>query len=433
MSKGTPVFVACDGIRLKLTCTPELLSKPFAECLVTPFLGAFNKKRNTSFEAAALAKVEVNGSVISDLSLSGTAVLDASVKTDEAPSVVLHLPKGGAGTAEACVAAVAAVLALDPKIATSEEASDALRLLRDALKATPTAAEPALTPRVVGAVADFALLTAAAAERPWSAASAEATAALNNLLAASREKAGALLCAPEVGAIARIVAIFEASTETPLPRLKLLSPILFHLSLLPAISAHAEPLGAAARHALVSVCDSLCVAGLIDETTGASLAEDLIRSSFNLIRVSPPTSVAVDDLVSAVRTLLRSPAEPGTERATALDEAKRTALQVCEPLSVSRTFRAPDACPLHTHSQSTHPAPPRRRTTTAAHPPLARRSSWCRGVLCGCSSSWCCPRSAASALCTPSGAACSTCSHRSSTLQRSPCPRRCPTRWCCLS
>ena len=74
-----PVFVACDGVKLKLTCTAALLEKPFVECIVQPFLGAFNKKRGTSFAPTDLAKVEVDSAVIDDLSLTGAAVLGTDV------------------------------------------------------------------------------------------------------------------------------------------------------------------------------------------------------------------------------------------------------------------------------------------------------------------------------------------------------------------
>ena len=55
MTNNVAVLVACDGVKLKLTCTPELLAKPFEECVVGPFLGAFNKKRSTSYTPQSLA------------------------------------------------------------------------------------------------------------------------------------------------------------------------------------------------------------------------------------------------------------------------------------------------------------------------------------------------------------------------------------------
>ena len=42
--------------KLKLTCNADLLGKPFAEAIVDPFLGAFNKKRGTAFSSSQLAR-----------------------------------------------------------------------------------------------------------------------------------------------------------------------------------------------------------------------------------------------------------------------------------------------------------------------------------------------------------------------------------------
>ena len=39
------VLVELDGVKLKLTCNEALLAKPFTDAILTPFLGAFNKKR----------------------------------------------------------------------------------------------------------------------------------------------------------------------------------------------------------------------------------------------------------------------------------------------------------------------------------------------------------------------------------------------------
>ena len=186
------VVVVCDGVKLKLTCTAELLSKPFAECIVAPFLGAFNKKRGTTFSPAALAKVEVDGAAVSDLSLSGATVLGAS----EAPSVTLYLPSDTAGTSEPCVEAAAVVLNLNPAGTPTDESVAALKVLRAAIKETPSGAAAAVTPRLVSILAEFATLTSA--DAAWSAASAEAAVCINNLLVAARDKSGMLLCAKEL-------------------------------------------------------------------------------------------------------------------------------------------------------------------------------------------------------------------------------------------
>ena len=248
---STPVVVACDGVKLKLTCTAELLSKPFVECIVAPFLGAYNKKRGTAIKPVALAKVEVDGAAVSDLSLSGAAVLGGS----EHPSVVLHLPSDTACTSEPCVDAAAFVLKLDPARTPTADSVVALKALRAAIKETPSGAGAAVTPRLIAILAEFSALTSA--DAAWTAASAEAAVCINNLLVAARDKSGALLCANELGAVPRLIASFEKASELPLPRLRLLSPIAFHLSLQPAIGAHATRFAAAIRTCLLYVSSSL--------------------------------------------------------------------------------------------------------------------------------------------------------------------------------
>lgn len=323
-----PVIVACDGVKLKLTCTAALLSQPFTDCVVTPFLGAFNKKRGTAFSAGILAKVEVDGVAVGDLSLSGAVIIG----TSEAPTVDIFLPSGTAGTSGPCAEAVAAVLKLDPSSTPTDACVAALKSLRVALKDAPTAAEPALTPRVVGIVAEISCLKSADTE--WTSASAEAAVCLNNMLAASRDKAGALLCAEELGALPTLIACFEKAANLPLPRLRLLSPLVFHLSLLPAINAHANRLAKACRTCLSYVASSLSVPGLVDEAVGAALAADIIRATFNLLRVSPPNAsgeagaVAIADLVDAVANLLDAGAGAPSSADGALGEMKRAALQL---------------------------------------------------------------------------------------------------------
>ena len=50
------VVVSMEGLKLKLTCTPALLEKPFSECVIKPFLGVFNNKRGTSWTPDDLLK-----------------------------------------------------------------------------------------------------------------------------------------------------------------------------------------------------------------------------------------------------------------------------------------------------------------------------------------------------------------------------------------
>ena len=338
-SVTTPVIVACDGVKLKLSCTTELLTKPFSDCIVAPFLGAFNKKRETAYAPHELERVEVDGQIVSDLSLSGVAVLGAS----ESPSVVLHLPTAANdASSEPCAAAVDAVLRTNPESSTSEECRDALRALRLAVKEAPSAVAPALTPRVIATLAEFACLTTPTEERTWTAASAEAAVALANLLVASRDKAGQLLCAKELGALPRLVACLEAAPSLPLPRLRLLSPIVFHLSLLPAINPHADAFATAVRTALSRVASSLEVSGMVDEVVGAALASDLLRATFNLLRASPldvsteAGAAAIEVLVESVASLLR--AEGSEASAAALSEMQLTALQLPVVLPEERVY-----------------------------------------------------------------------------------------------
>ena len=156
---STTVFVSCDGIKLKLTCTPELLKKPFEECLVAPFLGAFNKKRGTSFTPAQLPKVEIEGQLVKDIGLSGAHVLVSSAPMAASPNVVLFLPSNAAGTSSACAAAVEQLLLLDPTGSDDGvPARAALKALRTAVKEAPMAAEPAVNPKIISLLAAYCCL-----------------------------------------------------------------------------------------------------------------------------------------------------------------------------------------------------------------------------------------------------------------------------------
>ena len=345
---STTVFVSCDGIKLKLTCTPELLKKPFEECLVAPFLGAFNKKRGTSFTPAQLPKVEIEGQLVKDIGLSGAHVLVSSAPMAASPNVVLFLPSNAAGTSSACAAAVEQLLLLDPTGSDDGvPARAALKALRTAVKEAPMAAEPAVNPKIISLLAAYCCLLDD--ERAWSAASGEAAVALSNLLVVSKEKAGTLLCAAELGALPRLISNFdcnEPSKRLPLPRLRILAPIVFHLSLHQGIKTHSDAFFSAVRSALLYTAECLALPNLVDASgpTAAPLAADLTRTTFNLLRAYPPNpktdsgQLAINELLDAVASLFSvhemnsnttsSSAAAAEAPPESLAEAQRAALQI---------------------------------------------------------------------------------------------------------
>ena len=81
----------CDSRppQLKLTLTPKFLAKPLVDALVTPFLGAYNKKMKdaTPITAADLVRVEVDGLPVADISAPAGDVLKSST-----PKVELFPP-----------------------------------------------------------------------------------------------------------------------------------------------------------------------------------------------------------------------------------------------------------------------------------------------------------------------------------------------------
>ena len=88
MSENIGVVVTCDSVKLKLTCTPALLERPLSDCIITPFLGAYNKKKGTTLTASQLTRVEVDGTIVSDLDRVTSAVLGNA----DAPQVTLWPP-----------------------------------------------------------------------------------------------------------------------------------------------------------------------------------------------------------------------------------------------------------------------------------------------------------------------------------------------------
>ena len=53
--------VRCNAVTLKLTLTAKLLSRSFTDALLTPFLGAYNKKKTSSLTTSDLTDVQVDG------------------------------------------------------------------------------------------------------------------------------------------------------------------------------------------------------------------------------------------------------------------------------------------------------------------------------------------------------------------------------------
>ena len=63
--EAKPRKVACivklEGVTLKLTLSAKLLEKPLDKAVITPFLGAYNKKKSTQVAADALECVTIDG------------------------------------------------------------------------------------------------------------------------------------------------------------------------------------------------------------------------------------------------------------------------------------------------------------------------------------------------------------------------------------
>lgn len=81
------IVVECGPIQLKLTLTPKWLGKSLQDAVITPFLGAYNKRSAVKLDVAELLRVEVDGTPVSDWSAPAESIL-----TNENPRVVLVAP-----------------------------------------------------------------------------------------------------------------------------------------------------------------------------------------------------------------------------------------------------------------------------------------------------------------------------------------------------
>jgi hypothetical protein len=332
------VVVSCDGVKLKLTCSPALLEKAFSACVVNPFLGAFNKKRGTSWTPQQLKQVQVDGAEISDLSLSGAAVLGGA---DE-PCVTLTLPGTTPKSAEAAAhtvsGAVSALLALEYE--PEETWRDAFRALRLATREAPATVGANLSEKIVALVVQHAGL--ASDGHKWNSVTGEACAVLNNLLVAASAAAGPLVLAKVLGVAPRLAKVLAEPERTPLPRLKLLSPIAFHLSLQPALREHEKEFGDAIRTALEwvsSALEGVVGAEPIDEAIGSDLASDLVRTLFNMLRASAPDALSPDGQADAARVMgLVAGILRATGSSAQLKAAKLAALQLVVALPEELAF-----------------------------------------------------------------------------------------------
>ena len=327
---GKPVVVQCDGIKLKLTCTKGLLEKPFSDCILTPYLGVFNKKRGTNYVFSDLKKVEVHdGGLtlnITNLSAPGSRCVGDA----DNPIVTIHLPKAEASAAST---AADALLATHPQ-ASVEIKRDALRALRLAGKDALPTIKPLLSPELIACVAQHACLLSSETERThaWDAAAAEAAVLLHKtLIAADHAAVGALLSDEKLGVVPRLAAVFADACKQPLTRLRFLSPIAFVLSLQPSVSGgtHSASFAAAVRSALAWICEALEVPDALDESLASEAAGDLVRCTFNLLRAKPPDASKeegrkiIDSLLHSLKLLLQCPS-----KAAALQQTQLSALQL---------------------------------------------------------------------------------------------------------
>ena len=253
--KSIPVVVTLDDVKLKLTCTEALLQKALVDAVITPFLGAYNKKRNASVAAAQLSTVLVDGREVCDVSIKAADVFGGT----EAPAVELGFGTAGPlpsppaalpasdGDARECKDAVARLLEL-PAHAPVEAWAPLLNVLRihsrDSCDA-PGVADCLLMPRLVlyaaqrACVANEALLPAGG-----TVAASEAATLLNNLLKMDRARAGGALARAESPTVPDIIALLSEAPKITLSRLRQFGQIGFQLSLLPAVASgpHAEAL-----------------------------------------------------------------------------------------------------------------------------------------------------------------------------------------------
>ena len=83
--------------QLKLTLTPKFLAKPLDAALITPFLGAYNKKMKdaTPLTAADLARVEVDGKVVASITdIAADDIKRLAEEIGEADGCVIFCSRG---------------------------------------------------------------------------------------------------------------------------------------------------------------------------------------------------------------------------------------------------------------------------------------------------------------------------------------------------
>ena len=338
-SQPKAVVVVMQGLKLKLTCTPALLEKPFSECVVGPYLGVFNKKRGTSWTSDDLlkagAEVKIHDGSLSmalkSLSLSGTQAVgdcdNPTVQLTPPPPAVAEID-----TSSPAGAAAEALLTLHPQASINVK-RDTIKALRLAAKEDGDSIKQLLTPRLMACVAEHACLTATpTGSRSWDAAAAEAAVLLHKgFLAADHAKAGLLLSDESLGVASKLASVFAEASKHPLPRLRVLSPIVFGLSLQPAVSGgpQAPALLQAVRSALTYLSEACGVPGMLDENVAGAAAAELVRSLFNLLRARAPDpsteagKALVSDVLGCVTALLQC-----ASAAEGVQEAKYASLQL---------------------------------------------------------------------------------------------------------
>ena len=291
--------------------------------------------------------MEIEGQLVKDIGLSGQHVLVSSAPMAASPNVVLFLPSNAAGTSSASrrrcrAAAVTRPDRLGRRRAGARGAQGFAHRRQGGANGRRARGQPEdyLAPRRV-------LLPSrrrARVERRVG----EAAVALSNLLVVSKEKAGTLLCAAELGALPRLISNFdcnEPSKRLPLPRLRILAPIVFHLAPPRHQDTQRRLLLGGALRALLYTAECLALPNLVDASgpTAAPLGADLTRTTFNLLRAYPPNpktesgQLAINELLDAVASLFSvhemnsnttSSAAAAEAPPESLAEAQRAALQI---------------------------------------------------------------------------------------------------------
>ena len=90
------IFVRCGMINLRVTLIQKFLDKPFSAAVLTPFLGAYNRKASTTLRPTDLLAVRIDGKLIAPSSFETPA---GSLLPKDKHFLDLTPPKAAAGAA----------------------------------------------------------------------------------------------------------------------------------------------------------------------------------------------------------------------------------------------------------------------------------------------------------------------------------------------